>query len=464
MNTGKRLIGTIIMLFALSGCGDDGTGPSGSDGAICGLSTTTLGFGTVLIGEESSLPFIIENTGDGTLSGTVSETSDEFTIVGEPSYSLDAGMSDTFTVQFTPAALGSRTCSVATGSTLCDAVQCAGIGGAHYYVDAASGLDANPGTSENPFKTITRAVQVAETNKIIGVLPGTYDTDLGETFPIRLKQGQMLIGNIPDKGLGTTATTIYGSGDASPGDSDLAAIVGADLSTVAGFNIGAPYYIVTFGIYFSNAAVTITDNSFTSATTNLYGGIRARGTGAAVIMRNDFLTSSYGVYGAYCSGAMVVESNNFQTMAIPVDLTGNTNNTIVRGNTFVGNGQIGIQVQDGHPLIENNVFNNPGGYATYGAIRCQNETANPTIRGNTFTCARGITTYNSLAVDIGTSGDPGGNNFSGVTGEAIYHNGTAALNAIGNIWRNTPPVCGTDIVIEATGTITWGTDPGEDCP
>jgi parallel beta-helix repeat protein len=170
------------------------------------------------------------------------------------------------------------------------------------------------------------------------------------------------------------------------------------------------------------------------------------------------------VYGAYCTGAMVVESNNFQTMAIPVDLTGNANNTIVRGNTFVGNGQVGVQVQDGHPLIQNNVFNKPGGYATYGAIRCQNDTANPTIRGNTFTCAIGIGIVNSLGVDIGTAGDPGGNDFSGVTGEAILHNGAAALYAIGNIWRNTPPVCGTDIVITSTGIITWGTGAGEECP
>ena len=259
-------------------------------------------------------------------------------------------------------------------------------------------------------------------------------------------------------------TTIYGAGDAGPADNYLSAIVGADLSMVAGFDIGAPYLAGAYGIYLVDVAMTITDNSFTSTTTNLYGGVRATGTGATVITRNDFLTSSYGVYSSVCTGGMIIEANDFVTMAIPVDVTGDSNNTIIRGNTFAGAGQIGIQVQHGVPLIEDNVFNKPGGYGNYGAIRSQYDGANPTIRGNTFICARGIRIDSALSTDIGTAVDPGGNDFSGVTVESIYHMGTVVLNAIGNTWPHASPICGTDIIITSSGTIIWGTGLDEECP
>lgn len=415
---------------------------------------------------NKALTFIITNSGEGTLSGTVSETSGEYEIISDGSYILDAGVSDTFTVQFTPTSLGSKTCEVATGSDLCEAVQCAGIGGAHYYVDAASGLDTNPGTSEEPFKTITHAVSIAGTDNIISVLPGTYNAALGETFPIRLKLGQMLIGDISNKGLGAVTTTIYGAGDASttPGDDNLSTIVGADQTIVAGFDIGAPYAVRTFSIYVANVAMTIKDNSFTSTTTNLYGGVWATGTSATMITRNDFVTLYYGVYCYYNTDGMIIEANDFQAMSIPVDVIGDSNNTIIRGNTFVGNGQIGIQVQHGEPLIEDNFFNNPGGYANYGAIRCQRGTANPTIRGNTFICTRGIRIDEALSPDMGTDDDPGENDFTGVAVESIYHMGTSFLSAIGNTWLHASPICGTDIVITSSGTITWGTGMDEECP
>ncbi len=464
MFKGGRLIGAVIIaIVALSSCSDDGTGPSEKQEAACGLSTTLLEFGSVTLGGTSDLTFIIENTGGGTLSGTVSETSDEYEIIGDDSYSLGAGVSDTFTVRFTPTSLGIKACEVETGSVLCGAVQCTGIGAAHYYVDAASGLDTNPGTSEEPFKTITHAVSIAGTDNIISVLPGTYNAALGETFPIRPKQGQMLIGDISNKGLGTVTTTIYGAGDASaePGDDYLATIVGADQAMVAGLEIGAPYGTGTYGIYLADVTMTIEDNSFAS---NLYGGARAMGTGATVIMRNDFQTSSYGVYHFNCTGGMIIEANDFQTPAIPVDVAGLSNNMIIRGNTFAGSGMIGIQVQRGEPFIANNIFNKPGGYATYGAIRCQFSDANPTIRGNTFICSRGIRIDNGLSPDIGTAGDPGENDFSGVTVESIYHMGTAVLNAIGNTWPHTPPICDTDIVLTGSGTIIWGSGLDEECP
>jgi hypothetical protein len=101
----------------------------------------------------------------------------------------------------------------------------------------------------------------------------------------------------------------------------------------------------------------------------------------------------------------------------------------------------------------------PGGYAEYGAIRC---TASPTVRGNVFTCARGVLIgYGNP--DLGTAGDFGSNDFSGVTGEAVYHAGTSSVSAVGNIWASQPPVCGAGIVTTGTGSVTWATG-GKTCP
>ncbi len=45
----------------------------------------------------------------------------------------------------------------------------------HYWVDAAKGSDTNPGTSPaKPFKSVTKAVKLAQLNAVVHVMPGLY--------------------------------------------------------------------------------------------------------------------------------------------------------------------------------------------------------------------------------------------------------------------------------------------------
>jgi hypothetical protein len=460
-------------------CGDIACTGTGAVGPICEVDPDTLDFGFVEVGGHADLSLTIQNVLGPTMGGTVSSPCAEFSIVGSPSYLLGQGASATITVRFTPASLGTRACTIETGSGICVDVPATGGGAPHgdYYVHASSGSDANPGTVRAPFKTITHAVANAGTGKTICVLPGTYDAALGETFPIRLRQNQSLVGDVANKGVGPAPTTVYGAGYAGPGwDGDyMAAFVAAEGSSIAGLRIGVPYAVKNHGVYLVNATATISDNTFasetavmsrgtfTSVATAPYGGIYATGDVTSEIARNDFLTHSYGLYSYHCQGAMVVEDNLFQTMAIPINIMGSANNTIIRENIFVGSGQNGVLIQGGIPVVEGNTFNNPSGYANYGAISCASSNANPTVRGNAFTCARGVRIENGHP-DLGTTGDPGGNDFSGVSGAAIYNMGTTSVSAIGNTWAHTPPVCGSDIVITASGSVTWGTGPGQSCP
>ncbi len=64
------------------------------------------------------------------------------------------------------------------------------------WVDAVNGDDTNgDGTASAPWKTITKAISsIADTVKRINVKPGTYDTALGETFPIAVPDGVVLRG------------------------------------------------------------------------------------------------------------------------------------------------------------------------------------------------------------------------------------------------------------------------------
>ncbi|MGA1842500.1 MAG: right-handed parallel beta-helix repeat-containing protein [bacterium] len=66
-----------------------------------------------------------------------------------------------------------------------------------FYVDAVNGSDAlGDGSSANPWKTITYALNHISGSGInVYVAPGTYDPDLGESFPINMRNGISLIGS-----------------------------------------------------------------------------------------------------------------------------------------------------------------------------------------------------------------------------------------------------------------------------
>jgi hypothetical protein len=66
--------------------GVSGTGQAPQADPQCAVSTDSLLFGTVAVGQSATRTFTITNTGGGTLSGTVSESCASFTIVGTTTY------------------------------------------------------------------------------------------------------------------------------------------------------------------------------------------------------------------------------------------------------------------------------------------------------------------------------------------------------------------------------------------
>jgi parallel beta-helix repeat protein len=328
------------------------------------------------------------------------------------------------------------------------------------YVDAVNGNDLGPGTSNEPFKTITHALSADGSDKTIKVRPGTYDAALGEVFPLVLQPGQILIGDEINKGDGAAPTLIVGHGGSIPGGSWSATIVGAEGSRISGFKVGENSYVVLHAaIVADGITMEITNNTFKTLT---YAGILLQNKGAPVIENNLFDTDSYGLYILGCPDGPTIRNNIFLQMSIPIDILGIDTYAVIINNTITGNGQVGISVQHGYPLIASNTFKASTGY-NYGAIAVSSSSATPKIRENGFACTTAII-VESGNPDIGTVSEHGNNNFNAVAGASLTHNGTATVYAIGNTWPSTMPVCGTDIVPSAGGVVIWGSGTAEHCP
>jgi hypothetical protein len=324
-----------------------------------------------------------------------------------------------------------------------------------YYVDAAAGLDTNPGTSGQPFQTITKALTTADSNKIIKVNPGTYNAALGETFPLVMKPGQVLIGDISNKGVGSTPTYIVGVGSVGISSYKAALVITND-NRVAGFlfkllSLSTSEHCIFIEI---GTGIVISNDTFTNDTDS-YGGIYLDMQSAVIIENCDFGTSSYGILG-YTTNS-IIRNNKFLTMSLPIVLN-YAYDTVVCNNLITGgNGQVGVMGGGVSLLIVSNTFNKSTGY-NYGAIRPLD---NMIVRYNVFTCASNAIEMSQSAKtpDIGTITNPGHNDFSGVTGAAYFiESGVAVTNyAIGNIWAHDPPTSA-DILFLGTGRVYWGTN------
>src|SRR5690242_15407474 len=181
-----------------------------------------------------------------------------------------------------------------------------------FYVNAGTGLDTNPGTQASPFKTITHALTVATTSgSTVNVAPGLYDVvNNGETFPITVPAGVLLIGDETNKGAGTpTATSIVGKGTPPAGfNATTVTVIPGTGSTVAGFTITSDTN--SFGhdsLLLANSTVTLRNNTVTGATRY---GVEVDATTNHVISGNRILNNGGAGLGFVKGGAgSKVESN-----------------------------------------------------------------------------------------------------------------------------------------------------------
>jgi len=143
-------------------------------GVSCQVSPASLDFGTVTVGDHADDTYTITNTGSGTLTGTVGETCDHYSIVsGSGAYSLAAGEFREVTVRFEPTASGAHLCEIDSGNGCCPVVALTGVG------EDPPVCDVSPLSLD--FGTVTAGSSADDTFTITNIGSGTLAGTVGET-------------------------------------------------------------------------------------------------------------------------------------------------------------------------------------------------------------------------------------------------------------------------------------------
>lgn len=177
-------------------------------------------------------------------------------------------------------------------------------------VSASSGNDSLADGVTCAYKTITAALAAATSGNTVWAAPGTYDTALGEVFPIIIPASVSLIGDEANKGNGTVTTEILGNGLLYTGvEATIEPLANA---TVAGF-------ILTANTAGANAEAT-------------------------VIVRND--------------GVTLRNNSLINSVYYSVYITNGSQNHIITGNLIQNNAWLGLGFVAGGvgTKVENNII------------------------------------------------------------------------------------------------------------
>ncbi|MCC5653341.1 DUF1565 domain-containing protein [Nostoc sp. XA013] len=246
-----------------------------------------------------------------------------------------------------------------------------------FYVNPVSGSDANLGSQQAPFKTITKALKASTDNTKIQLADGNYNAASGEVFPIMVPSGVTVVGNETNKGNGIL---IEGSGSylsrTFAGQNvtfvllDKAEVRGVSVTNLASRGSG---------VWIESTAPTVANSTFKNCKRE---GVFATGDANPVILGNVFSENA-------ANGIAIAKNSKGQ----------------IQDNTFSKTG-FGIAVSDtASPLLrDNKVYENRSGIVISGSAR-------PVLRNNV--CENntddGITVIGTALPDIGSTNNPGGN-------------------------------------------------------
>lgn len=228
------------------------------------------------------------------------------------------------------------------------------------HVNPVSGDDNTAdGSDQLPFKTITRALDVAPPQTVIQLAPGTYSTNTGETFPLALKPRVILQGNPDTRG---QEVVIRGGGlFASPGrgQQNITILAGANQSGLIGVTVTNPNP-AGYAIQVESSSPTIANSSFinngrggmiivgSSTSTirsnffyqNGASSIRIQGTASPTVQENILEQSETGILVDDTAAPMIL-SNRITQNKIGITVQGQAKPKL-RGNSVEGNEQFGL--------------------------------------------------------------------------------------------------------------------------
>ena len=249
------------------------------------------------------------------------------------------------------------------------------------FVNPTTGNDlSGNGSERTPFKTITKALQVAQPNNVIVLSSGTYSSASGETFPLILKPGISIQGdpytkgrNIAIQGGGSFLSPTFARQDIT--------ILGANQSRLTGVTITNPHPR-GYGLWLESSSPTVVENTFTG---NTHDGISMTGSSAPTIRNNYFYQNGANGITIYGSSQPQVQENVFEKTGYGINIS-----------------------QQASPLLIGNRLNqNRSGIVAQANSR-------PILRGNVIenNTEDGVVAIASSQPDLGTPTQPGGNVFS----------------------------------------------------
>lgn len=220
-----------------------------------------------------------------------------------------------------------------------------------YYVNPTTGNNAASAgkTPDNPFRSISYAIQGASPGTVIYLAPGEYSTR--ETFPLKLNSGVTLIGNESEQGAGITIRGGGWESTVTAGRQNYTIFAGNN-SQILGITITNPHENGT-GVWIDDTATAvIRNNTFANSDRE---GIFVGGTANPIVEKNRF------------------DSNRGNGISLGVAATGE-----IRGNDF-NNNSIGLAIAaTAAPIVTDNHIraNHTGVVVT--------ESASPIFQGNIF--------------------------------------------------------------------------------
>ncbi|MFM7365802.1 MAG: DUF1565 domain-containing protein [Cuspidothrix sp.] len=248
------------------------------------------------------------------------------------------------------------------------------------FVNSSVGNDqTGNGSAIAPWRTITQALEASPPNSVIILAPGTYSTKTGEVFPLMLKPGVAIQGDVSNQG---KTVTIAGGGEylSRRFGGQNVAIVGANQTSLTGVTV-TNSNSRGYGLWIESSNIVVGENTFTN---NTQDGIAVTGDGTPSISKNLFIRN--GANGITISGNArpEIRENIFKNTGFGINIAQNSAPVVV-GNQ-IENNRSGIIVQaTATPLLRNNL-----------------------IQGNT---EDGLVVIAQARPDLGISYDPGKNVF-----------------------------------------------------
>ena len=257
------------------------------------------------------------------------------------------------------------------------------------YVNSQTGNNAGNGSETAPFRTITHALTQANPNTIVKLAPGTYTQQSGEVFPLEMKPGVTLQGEIGDRG---QSIVIQGSGLflSKTSARQQVALIGANRAGLQGVTVSNPNS-QGYGLWIESSSPVVSDSTFTG---NGHDGVSIVGNSAPILSNNYFYGNGANGVTIYGTSRPELKDNIFEKTGFGINIAQNSAPRII-GNRITQN-KDGIVVQgNSAPVLRSNV-----------------------IDGND---RDGLVAIGESRPDLGTTADQGNNIFS--------NNGNLDVNA-----------------------------------